>query len=144
MSNFHASKGVISIFMHQSLILHNKILLHFYWWNEYKNTLSNQQIHLWLVCCFVQWLSFVLFLLLEQCCCKKQQKSARQETDLGDRGSLKFLNDNKLVLSHLRSIWYHSRSIWYHSEPLGVPYSSNQFLALDFFCCFLQQDSSKM
>ena len=31
-------------------------------------------------------------------------------------------------------------SIWYCSEPSGVPYSPNQFLALDFFCRFLQQD----
>ena len=29
-------------------------------------------------------------------------------------------------------------SIWYHSEPSDVPYSPNQFLALD----FLQQDGS--
>ena len=26
---------------------------------------------------------------------------------------------------------------WYHSEPPDVPYSPNQFLALDFFCHFL-------
>ena len=89
---------------------------------------------LWLVCCFVQWFSYVLFLLLEQCCCKKQQKSPRQETGFGDRGSLKVLNDTKLVLSDPLN---HLRSIWYHSEPSGVPYSPNQFLALDFFLSFL-------
>ena len=32
--------------------------------------------------------------------------------------------------------------IRYHSEPSDVPYSPTQFLALDFFCCFLQQDCS--
>jgi hypothetical protein len=32
--------------------------------------------------------------------------------------------------------------IWYHSEPSDVTYSPNQFLGWDFFCHFLQQDSS--
>ena len=32
--------------------------------------------------------------------------------------------------------------IWYHSEPSDVPYSPNQFLGWDFFCCFLQQTGS--
>ena len=32
----------------------------------------------------------------------------------------------------------HLGPIWYHSEPSDVPYSPNQFLALHFFCCFLQ------
>ena len=27
----------------------------------------------------------------------------------------------------------HLGPIWYHSEPSDVPYSTNQFLALDFF-----------
>ena len=36
----------------------------------------------------------------------------------------------------------HLGSIWYHSEPLEVPYFSNQFLGLDFFCRFLQQTGS--
>ena len=36
----------------------------------------------------------------------------------------------------------HLGSIWYHSEPSVVPYSQNQFLGWDFFCCFLQQDGS--
>ena len=35
----------------------------------------------------------------------------------------------------------HLGSIWYHSEPSDVPYFPNQFLALDVFCHFLQQDS---
>ena len=34
-------------------------------------------------------------------------------------------------------------SIWYHSEPSDVPYPPNQFLGWDFFCGFLQKDSSK-
>ena len=33
--------------------------------------------------------------------------------------------------------------IWYHSESLDVPYSPNQLLGCDFFCCFLQQEGSK-
>ena len=37
----------------------------------------------------------------------------------------------------------HLGSIWYHSEPSDVPYSPNQFLGWDFFCHFLQQDSSR-
>ena len=36
----------------------------------------------------------------------------------------------------------HLELIWYHSEPSDVPYSPNQFLALDFFCRFLQQHCS--
>ena len=36
----------------------------------------------------------------------------------------------------------HLGTIWYHSEPSDVPYSPNQFLGWNFFCCFLQQDSS--
>ena len=36
----------------------------------------------------------------------------------------------------------HLVSIWYYSEPSDIPYSPNQFLALDFFCHFLQQDGS--
>ena len=33
------------------------------------------------------------------------------------------------------------QSIWYHSEHSDVPYFPNQFLGLDFFCHFLQQNS---
>jgi hypothetical protein len=36
----------------------------------------------------------------------------------------------------------HLGSIWYHSEPSDIPNSQNQFLGWDFFCHFLQQDSS--
>ena len=36
----------------------------------------------------------------------------------------------------------HLGPIWYHSEPSDVPYSPNQFLGWDFFCCFLQQGGS--
>ena len=32
----------------------------------------------------------------------------------------------------------HLGTIWNNSEPSDVPYSPNQFLALDFFCRFLQ------
>ena len=35
---------------------------------------------------------------LEPSCYKKQQKSPNQETGLGNRGSLKVLNDTKLIL----------------------------------------------
>ena len=28
---------------------------------------------------------------------------------------------------------FHLEPIWYHSEPSDVPYSQNQFFALDFF-----------
>ena len=38
----------------------------------------------------------------------------------------------------------HLGPIWYHSEPSDVPSSSNQFLGWNFFCCFLQQDSSSI
>ena len=38
---------------------------------------------------------------LELSCCKKQQKSPNQETDLGNRGRLKVLNDTKLVVMSL-------------------------------------------
>ena len=31
-----------------------------------------------------------------------------------------------------------------HSEPSNGPYSPNQFLCWDFFCCFLQQDCSNL
>ena len=37
----------------------------------------------------------------------------------------------------------HLGPIWYHLEPSDVPYSPKQFLGWDFFCRFLQQDSSK-
>ena len=36
----------------------------------------------------------------------------------------------------------HLGPIFYHSEPSDVPYSPNQFLGWNFFCCFLQQTSS--
>ena len=38
----------------------------------------------------------------------------------------------------------HLGPIWYNSEPSDVPYSRNQFLELNFFCRFLQQDCSSM
>ena len=54
------------------------------------------------------------------------KKSPNQETCLGSRGHLKVLNDAKLVLNHLGSIWY-------YPEPLEGPYFPNQFLGWDFF-----------
>ena len=39
------------------------------------------------------------YLLLEPSCCKKRQKSPKQETNMGNRGSLKFLKDTKLILN---------------------------------------------
>ena len=76
-----------------------------------------------------QWHSFNKLnwkISLEPVCCKKRQKSPNQGTGLGNRGHLKVLNDTKLVLNHLGSIWY-------HSQPLEVPYFPNQFLGWDFF-----------
>ena len=70
------------------------------------------------------------------------KKSPNQETGLGNRGRLKVLNGTKLVLIDHELPLDNLESIWYHSEPLDVPYSPNQFLGWDFFCCFLQQDSS--
>ena len=40
-------------------------------------------------------------------------------------------------------IYAHLGPILYHSEPSHVTYSPNQFFGWDFFCRFLQQDSSK-
>ena len=37
----------------------------------------------------------------------------------------------------------HLGPIWYHLEPPDILYLGNQFLALDFFCRFLQQHCSK-
>ena len=37
----------------------------------------------------------------------------------------------------------HLGPIWYNSEPSDFPYSPNQFLALNFFCRFLQPDCSR-
>ena len=68
-------------------------------------------------------------IILEPSCCKKRQKSPGQETDLGNRGRLKVLNDIKLVLNEYEWPLNHN-IIWYHSE---VPYSLNQFLAPDFY-----------
>ena len=41
----------------------------------------------------------IIFVLLESSCSKKRQKSPGQETGLGNRRCLKFLNDTKLVLN---------------------------------------------
>ena len=67
---------------------------------------------------------------------------SNQETGLGNRGYLKVLNDNKLVLNEHE--WPTSQIIndWYHSKHSYVPYSQKRFLGWDFFCNFLQQDSS--
>ena len=34
------------------------------------------------------------------------------------------------------------QSVWNHSDPSEVPYSANQELFRNFFCCFLQQTGS--
>ena len=81
---------------------------------------------------------------LDQFCCMKRKKVQGKELAWGIRdGShvrLKVLNDDKLVLNENEDPLNYLGSIWYCSEPSGVPYSPNQFLALDFFCRFLQQD----
>ena len=47
------------------------------------------------------------------------------------------------VLKMIKGVMHsHLGPIWYHSEPSDIPYSPNQFLALDFFCHFIQQDCS--
>ena len=38
----------------------------------------------------------------------------------------------------------HLGPIWYHSETSDFPYCPNQFLALDFFCHFLEKDGSNV
>ena len=48
-----------------------------------------------------------------------------------------FWNDAKLIRNE-----HDLGSIWYHSDPSDVPYSPNQFLSLDFFCRFLQQEKT--
>ena len=75
-----------------------------------------------------------LLTLLELSCCKKRQKKSSARNWFGGLGTSE------------GSEWYQMDPnwlIWYHSEPSGVPNSPNKFLALDFFCRFLQQDGSK-
>ena len=55
---------------------------------------------------------------------------------------MKTLNGIKVVLNEHERPLDHLGSIWYHLEPSDIPYTSNQFLALDLFCHFLQQDGS--
>ena len=83
---------------------------------------------------------YYVITFLGLCCIRCSKKSPNQETGLGNKGRLKVLYDTKLVIKMIMSVpLNHLRSIWYHSE---VPYSPNHFLGLDFFCRFLQQDSS--
>ena len=70
------------------------------------------------------------------------KKSPNQEIVLENRGRLKVLNDTKLVLNEHEWLFNLLGSIWYHLESSHVPYFQNQFLALDFFCSFLEQDGS--
>ena len=58
------------------------------------------------------------------------------------RERFKVLNDIKLVQNEHELPLNYLGSIWYHSERLDISYYRNQFLGWDFFCCFLQQDSS--
>ena len=75
-------------------------------------------------------LSLTMNGLAERSC----KKSTRQETGMRNRGCLKVLNDTKLLLNeHECPLIIYLGSIWYHSEPSDVPYSPNQFRALDFF-----------
>jgi hypothetical protein len=41
-----------------------------------------------------------------------------------------------------RITWTHTQSVWNYSSPLEAPYSANQWLVRNFFCCFLQQTGS--
>ena len=66
-------------------------------------------------------------------CCKKPQKNIIQETSFGNRGRLKVLNGNELVINDYKLPFDNLESIWYHSEPSDVPYSLNQFLGWNFF-----------
>ena len=36
----------------------------------------------------------------------------------------------------------HLEQIWHHLESSDVPYSPNQFLGWDYFCCYLLQEGS--
>ena len=42
----------------------------------------------------------------------------------------------------IRGITWTYISVWNHSCPSEVPYSVNQYLVRNFFCCFLQQTGS--
>lgn len=66
------------------------------------------------------------FVKLEQSCCKKWQKSSDQETDFWNKGRLKVLNDNKLILNDQWATHAHIGPICCHSEPSVVPYYPNQ------------------
>ena len=74
---------------------------------------------------------------------KNGKNSPNQYTDLGNRGRLKVLNDNKLVLNEHEWPLNHLGSIWYHSEPSDVPHFPKKILGWDFFCRFLQPTGSK-
>ena len=79
--------------------------------------------------------------LLEPVWSKKQQKiSSWPVTGLWNRGPLKDLNDSKLMSPSVYPD--HPGSLLYHSKSSGVPYSTSQYLARNFFCCFLLQAGS--
>jgi hypothetical protein len=52
------------------------------------------------------------------------------------------LNDTKLILNDQGVTHAHLGPILYLSEALDVHFFTNQFLALNFFCRFLQQGDS--
>ena len=55
------------------------------------------------------------------------------ETGFGSKERLMVLNDTKFILMIKGVTPSHLGPIKYHSEPSNVPFSTNQFLALDFF-----------
>jgi hypothetical protein len=72
------------------------------------------------------------------------QDVAKKVSTDGSRRRLKVLNDTKLVLNEYECPLNQLGSNWYYSESSDVSNSPNQFLGWDFFCRFLQQDSSTL
>jgi hypothetical protein len=75
-----------------------------------------------------------IYVWLEQFCSNKWQKSPGQETDLGNRGCLKVLNDTKLIINDLEG---NSCSFRYDSEPSDIPYSPKPLSCPGLFLLFL-------
>ena len=89
------------------------------------------------------WFIFIICTILEPLCCKKWHKKVlvkTQDTCFGNRGPLKALNDNKLILKGGHSCLFRTNLVSFRISD--VPYSLNQLLHKDFFCHFLQQSSS--
>ena len=80
---------------------------------------------------------------LEPSCCKKRQKkfpTKKLVWGIGDVWRFWMVPNCSQMINRVT----HAQlgPIWYNSELSDVPYSPNQFLGLDFFCCFLQQTGS--